>query len=820
MKTNLLAVPIKKSDDVNWLPPLKHYINSVYGKDNEFQQDLAGFNKLRQDLRGVNADNTGISLYYKYYSQLELLDLRIPINSVLGKKVSFVWYEAFTSSVSHKQHSLPFEKANVLFNIAAILNKVAIINYNEGDNGFKDALEKLQQVSGIFKFISENFLHAPSDDLSQTSLKFLTTLMLAQSQEIFVLKVITGDMDQSKNSLIAKLCASASNYYRDCNDLIDYSDESRESISTADFDIIDTNEEIDDLQPIGAVPGADTGKILIKLDLLWTSLIELKQTYYKSLTYYFQGLHLEKANKFGDAIAYFQKSSDTLNQIDSITLKQVSRSNHAFETLDNYKYHKDALNIKLAEINKDNDLIYHEIIPSLVTLPEIKPLDSVKIIPMKDIKVFNDINDHNYETFLKNVVPIDIHELLSYYSEEKSQFLRNELDMVDVSNEELASILEYLKMPKAIVNLKEILSDNTGSPQAEISGGTLAKVNEIAGEYKNDTTNKEFIVQKRKDIYRLFNEIERQTNYSSKEDIIKLKKSLYDATTSDDKLFGLISNDTKLYEILGNGTRSPQFHQLFDVPQPVSASTEISLLDIMDTTLDPLDSQIKSIEEILYDLNMIKINKQKLVENLKTEIHNDDISDILVLNSKVKTNSEIKNVIFPQELKKFEPYATELDNLNEKQKEFINNLKDQWNKLSSNPKVKEIQSSKVFKDTIVIDQVTRIEEFYKQWKRYNQGLKQGTKFYKDLEAYATSLRDQINEGDLSNRFADLRPSVDESYQQTPPQGYSTARGPSLPPKPSKVETTTPNPNPNPNSNLIYDQPSTYNPNMYNFFSKQ
>lgn len=782
-------------EQVNWLPPLKNYIRLIYGKENDYEQDLDGFNKSRQDLLGVNPYTIGTKLYYKYYSQLELLDLRIPVNSVIGKKLQFVWYDAFHKTISHEQHSLPFEKANILFNIASILSKVGVYKYEQskrsvdsGEDTTKEAIEYFQQAAGVLQFISENFLHAPSDDLSQSSLNFLNKLMLAQSQEIFVLKAIIGDLNQSKNSLIAKLCSCTSKYYSECNGMIDHN--VKEGVSTSDYEVVDTNEEFEDLEDIVDEESQNPNdyKITIQLEPFWISLLTFKQIYYKSLAYYFQGLQLEAGKKFGDAIGYFTKSQQILNEISSVTLNQISKSptNEAFEVLDNYKFHKDALSIKLTDLNKDNDLIYHDPIPSLVTLPEIKPLDSARMIPMNKIELFKEINDHNYENFLKNVVPIDIHELLSYYSEEKSQFLRNELDMVDVSNEELASVLEYLKMPKAIVNLKEIINENTVSKDSEggISSEIILKVNEIARNYSQDTTNKENIMNLRKQIYATINEIESKSNNSMggsqyKDEIIKLKKSLYDATNADEKLLGLINvENSKLYDILGNGSNSREFKQLFEVPSSkVNYDNETSLLDIIDTPQsNGLDSQIKKIEDILYDLNVIKANKQKLVDTLKTEIHNDDISDILVLNSKVKTNNEIKNVIFPEELKKFQPYANELDNLINKQKDFIDSLKESWDTLSSHPKVKDIQSSKTFKDTLMVDQVTRIEKFYtNNWKRYSEGLKRGGTFYGQLLSFAKSLRDKVNANDgMNERFANMNLSASSTGQnyQAPSQGQN------------------------------------------------
>ena len=74
----------------------------------------------------------------------------------------------------------------------------------------------------------------------------------------------------------------------------------------------------------------------------------------------------------------------------------------------------------------------------------------------------------NYNNFLVNVVPVNIHELSSYYSEEKSQYLRNEIDHFEVSNEEVSSVLEYLKLPKALVSIKESLREQALREAREI----------------------------------------------------------------------------------------------------------------------------------------------------------------------------------------------------------------------------------------------------------------------------------------------------------------------------------------------------------------
>ncbi len=62
----------------------------------------------------------------------------------------------------------------------------------------------------MLTYINENFLHAPSIDLSRDTVKTLIAIMLAQAQEVFLEKQIA---DQKKVGLLAKLASQANALY-------------------------------------------------------------------------------------------------------------------------------------------------------------------------------------------------------------------------------------------------------------------------------------------------------------------------------------------------------------------------------------------------------------------------------------------------------------------------------------------------------------------------------------------------------------------------------------------------------------------------------
>lgn len=69
----------------------------------------------------------------------------------------------------------------------------------------------------MLTYINDNFLHAPSTDMSKEVVKCLNTIMLAQASEVFLEKTIE---EKKSASLIAKIAShTASTYHNAIEDL-------------------------------------------------------------------------------------------------------------------------------------------------------------------------------------------------------------------------------------------------------------------------------------------------------------------------------------------------------------------------------------------------------------------------------------------------------------------------------------------------------------------------------------------------------------------------------------------------------------------------
>jgi hypothetical protein len=118
-------------------------------------------------------------------------------------------FDAFTHKPT-AQYSLAYEKASIIFNISAVLSCHAANQNRFEETGLKTAYHSFQAAAGMFTYINENFLHAPSADLHRDTVKTLIHIMLAQGQEVFLEKQVRDD---KKVGLLAKLASQAAYLY-------------------------------------------------------------------------------------------------------------------------------------------------------------------------------------------------------------------------------------------------------------------------------------------------------------------------------------------------------------------------------------------------------------------------------------------------------------------------------------------------------------------------------------------------------------------------------------------------------------------------------
>ena len=78
-QSTMIAAPMKTSDAVDW-SPLRQYIREQYSDDPaRYKDEFARLHQMREDSRLASDDPPSLDLWLRYSGQLQLLELRFPI---------------------------------------------------------------------------------------------------------------------------------------------------------------------------------------------------------------------------------------------------------------------------------------------------------------------------------------------------------------------------------------------------------------------------------------------------------------------------------------------------------------------------------------------------------------------------------------------------------------------------------------------------------------------------------------------------------------------------------------------------------------------
>merc|ERR1711990_784965 len=105
-------------------------------------------------IKGAEVSDAALEVMQSYYDQLGCLETKIPFNQA---KIYFKWLDAFDKggwlggAVAYTMStSLLYEKACVLFNVAAISTKLAAAQDLGEEDGLRRATQLLQSAAGVF----------------------------------------------------------------------------------------------------------------------------------------------------------------------------------------------------------------------------------------------------------------------------------------------------------------------------------------------------------------------------------------------------------------------------------------------------------------------------------------------------------------------------------------------------------------------------------------------------------------------------------------------------------------------------------------------
>ncbi|XP_015120236.1 tyrosine-protein phosphatase non-receptor type 23 isoform X2 [Diachasma alloeum] len=413
----MLSFQLKVSPEATSFGKLKQYIRDFYNEDPEsYSNEIHQLEHLRGMAARPPIAVTGCSVLKKYYCQLHFVQSRFPMGTDEPAAVSFSWKDTYTNMV-FTLSNIRFELISILYNIGAIHSQLGSKTERTSADGMKLACSHFQCAAWAFEHLQNSYPHLPGVDMSPDLMKFMQQLSLAQAQECILEKSM---LDNRKPTIVAKVAKQIVDYY---------------GLALRTLEPNNNDES-----PIGEAVGS-------KIYKSWKNYVKFKRSYHMSVTYLYQGLAAEEQQKMGERVAFYNAALASLN-----TARGLHTSAKGAGGITGIPTERDAIEEALVFTNdviegkrkaakNENEFIYHEEVPEKDMLPTVNGASLVKGISFN----VNDPEISGPDIFAR-LVPMQVHEASSLYSEEKAKILRSVGGNIEEKDQILETYLSSLKL--------------------------------------------------------------------------------------------------------------------------------------------------------------------------------------------------------------------------------------------------------------------------------------------------------------------------------------------------------------------------------------
>ncbi|OMJ18228.1 Vacuolar protein-sorting protein bro1 [Smittium culicis] len=809
----------KETQHYLWKDVLPKFIKFVFQDPKNYSSEIALLDELRENSLKPEFNLIGRDSIYKYFSQLNLFELRIPLKKASKNKIffdkPFEWSDSFTSELNSST-MLDFEKNCILFNLAVTLSKYAnslLKLILEAEDNSEDlppknhstelatACSNYQIASAIFLDLSENVDDLPFADMHPFSLSVLSKFMLAQAQECVVSKAI---FDKKKDSIIAKLCSQASIYYLELSNKL--------------HGITD---------PVSSPLSDDSFQELVStLPQSYPIVCCVKMKYYSSLSDLYQAKYCQSKKSFGESVARFNiaktkiKASISKTQDFEPSIFDNSLQNLEGFGISSHKMLKSSL-LKISELinslsseaEADNDLIYHEPLPNSSNLEHITPVSVVKPLSLVDTLTEREHIDIVGKDIFEFLIPINIHERASIYSEELSQLLRSEQDKLDLSQSEFDNSLSFMKLSEIIGKFEAYLDNPSSFEEGELKKystphKTLKSLVENSNESsliiedlvsqlsrlksKSDInidncslalnklssfqSNSSGNSSEYSEIYSSFKEcINKQTSAKESDssvlqryqsNVLPYLKVLKKPVTLYDYSFSFLKNHMKNANINISENDNSKTGNLLDIDDGISGS----------------DNEVNSLKKLIGDLkscndkaNFLKSNHQEVFERFKAHVRDDDISSALMLNPPNGSGTESNDTnLFKEEISKFEPLINQLSDIDFEKKSLVKFLASLIKSINDNNQIKHVYAFQVALDSGCEIIESNLSLACETLESIISPIRSGIKFYGELNSEVNKIFFKVeNLVNSSSQSANIQTNQPSSFSTTQSSNNNT-----------------------------------------------
>jgi programmed cell death 6-interacting protein len=411
--SNLIAVPAKKTSEVDLVKPLKNLIASYYSSSEQpvsFDESIEALNKLRKDSCSKNVDfkhDASLTLLEKYYDQLNSLEAKCPPTEI---QIPFKWKDSlvtssFLGSPSLTISSIAYEKVCILYNMAAAQSQLAtglVSDSLSNDAAMKSAAKYFCSSSGLFQALKHLVPNAVGSqqvtvDLQSDVLHALHLLMLSQAQEVFFYKAANDSM---KENIIARIANQCEEFYSDA----------LKQMQTKYWP-----------------------------DREWVPLVQAKQLAFKGIAEYYQAVCCGQAQNFGEQLCRLTNAIELLKSAESkSSLFPRPLAEYARKAATAYE-----------AARKDNEFIYHARIPDYKSLTPIGKAALAKPTPIPS-KFRADAD------LFEKLLPLSVQQAVLKLDVRKQEIVNAEIAAIRDLNASLNASLTSMNLPASIEDVSGV----------------------------------------------------------------------------------------------------------------------------------------------------------------------------------------------------------------------------------------------------------------------------------------------------------------------------------------------------------------------------
>uniref|UniRef100_A0A914VNV6 BRO1 domain-containing protein n=1 Tax=Plectus sambesii TaxID=2011161 RepID=A0A914VNV6_9BILA len=581
---------------VDFAPRIKEYIVRYYQEDPEkYDHALKELNNLREQVCRCISDVESCTQLKRYYAQLLMLKNRFPMESGDEAATAFTWLDkALDMPNPIVFDDVNFELACIMHNIGATHAAVASSETRGSLEGIKFAFNHFQMSAWAFQHLRDK-LNASnfSIDFDPSLLTWYTNLMLAQAQECILEKSL---IDHRKHTIIAKIAVNIRDVYVQCKVHL-------ENASLSD------------------IVGSSRYKE-------WTRTCSLKSDLYGAIASLYMGQQADEEQKMGERLAWYNLAADQLARAQKTAGKDKRDGVKSA-----FQFASDVILGKQANAKKENDFIYHEKVTSPEDMPNIQGVALVKPIGFDPLDPAISGDD-----LFATLVPINVLKSVSLYSEEKAKYMRAVNEKVDSKDQELQSYcislkLEDISLDQSIDDLRlpDMLLERSAAFNAQPdSFPKLLETLQRVGYCSTEADHKLEDLQNRLAIVQKCNDIKSDAGFIAiKNELNRLNDAHTRARTSNSELQRAIAAHSENLRLLA---------------MPLTELNKRLAAPVVKPSETPEGAQLK---RMLEKMEEMKAQRAQLVDQLKKQLHADDLTKRLLSEKDVDSSD-----IYERELRK------------------------------------------------------------------------------------------------------------------------------------------------------------------------